>query len=263
MALIVSWNVNSINARIHHLRRFLAEKKPEIVLLQETKCQAEKFPFEALEEFNYNIKVYGQKSYNGVAILSKSPIEDSILGLPTLSEDWPPEARYIEAFTTINNYPLRVISVYVPNGLEVGSHRFLYKLEFLHALKQHLIHLSKAEENIIVGGDLNVAPEEIDVYNPKGLDGSICFHIKERSQFRGVINSGFIDTFRAMNPGIQEFSWWDYRGNGYIQNRGMRIDHILVSPNVSDMMSEAEIFKEARGWERASDHVPVLCKLGN
>ncbi|WHQ46828.1 MAG: exodeoxyribonuclease III [Candidatus Midichloria sp.] len=263
MALIVSWNVNSINARVTHLKRFLAEKKPEVVLLQETKCQEEKFPFEALDEFNYNIKVAGQKSYNGVAILSKSPIEDSIIGLPTLSTDWQPEARYIEAFTTIDGFSLRVISIYVPNGLEVGSHRFLYKLEFLHALKRHLIHLAKTEENIIVGGDLNVAPEEIDVYNPKGLDGSICFHIKERSQFRGIINNGFIDIFRALNPGIQEFSWWDYRGNGYIQNRGMRIDHILASPNIFDMISKAEIFKEARGWEKASDHVPVLCKLGN
>lgn len=263
MARIASWNVNSVNARLNHLKNFIIAKKPSIILLQETKCQVEKFPFELLDEFNYNIKVCGQKGYNGVAILSSNALEDIRISLPGISTDWLSDARYIEAFTVINETPVRVISVYVPNGAEVWSDKFLYKLEFLRCLKEHLIVLLKAEENIILGGDINVAPEEIDVYSPKSLDCTIGFHIEERKLFRAITNSGFIDIFRALNPKIQEFSWWDYRSNSYEQNRGMRIDHILVSPNVSDMISGVEIFKEARGWRKSSDHAPVLCELGN
>lgn len=261
MALIASWNVNSVNARLEHLKSFINAKKPSVILLQETKCQVEKFPYEQLDEFNYNIEICGQKSYNGVAILSNSMLEDVKTSLPGLHQDWSSDARYIEAFTMLEDVPVRLISVYVPNGAEVGSEKFSYKLEFLRCLKAHLTNLLKAGENIILGGDINVAPEEIDVYNPKALDGRIGFHIEERKLFRAITNIGFIDTFRVINPHTQEFSWWDYRSNGYAQNKGMRIDHILVSHGVSDMISDVEIFKEARGWEKTSDHAPVLCKL--
>ena len=263
MAIIASWNVNSINARINHLKNFITAKKPSVILLQEIKCQAEKFPFELLDEFNYNIKICGQKGYNGVAILSHSILEDVRTSLPDLHTNWSLDARYIDAFTVINKTPVRLISVYVPNGAEVGSNKFLYKLKFLRCLKAHLMTLLKTEENVILGGDINVAPEEIDVYNPKALDGTVGFHIEERKLFRAITNRGFIDIFRALNPSTQEFSWWDYRNNSYVQNKGMRIDHILVSPSVSDMISSVEIFKEVRGWQKTSDHAPVLCKLGN
>ena len=258
---IATWNVNSVNARIEHLKKFIEIKQPDIILLQELKCQKEKFPFDALDEYNYNIEIYGQKSYNGVAILSKSPLEDVVVGIPELNNELDTEARYIEAFTVINNVPLRVSSVYVPNGSAIGSEKFLYKLHFLEKLKSHLAGLYKKEENIIIAGDLNIAPEELDVYNPKALDGHIGFHIQERSMLRSILNSGFTDTFRALNPDLQEFSWWDYRSGGYSQNKGMRIDHILASAEISDMISNIEIFKDTRVWSKPSDHAPVICYM--
>jgi len=261
MVLIASWNINSVKARLDHLIKFLKLKNPDIVLLQETKCQKDNFPYESLGELGYNIAVVGQKSYNGVAILSKSVIEDIVTILPEVPEIFACDARYIEGFININGICMRIASVYVPHGTEVGSPKFLAKLQFLEKLRSHIIRLGAAEENIIIGGDLNVAPEDIDVYNPKSLEGSLGFHIEERIRLRAILNSNLFDTYRISLPDVQEFSWWDYRRGGYAHNKGMRIDHLLASVRLSDKISEVEIFKEARGWDRPSDHVPVLCKL--
>ena len=260
MLKIASWNINSINSRLEHLLDFLKAQNPDILLLQETKCLADKFPYISIEDCGYNIKVFGQKSYNGVAILSKYPMEDVVIGLPGISHKYQEDARYIEALIMLNNESFKIASVYVPNGSEIGSEKFLYKLEFLETLSQHLNQMKMIYDNIIIGGDLN-APENIDVYNPEYLNGKIGFHIEERAALRNIINQGFLDTFRIKNRDAQEFSWWDYRSGSFAQNKGMRIDHILASPSVCDMLHSAEVYKETRGWTKPSDHAPVICDL--
>ena len=254
------WNVNSVNSRLEHLVKVLKEQSPEIMLLQELKCIDEKFPREAIEECGYNIAVKGQKSYNGVAILSKSPLEDIRMDLPGDEES--AQARFIEAVTTYNGKCLRVISVYVPNGQDIKSDKFQYKMKFFKHLYDHLKLLLNNNEAIIIGGDFNVAPENIDVYNPKLLEGSIGFHMDERTWFRRFQSLSYQDSFRLINPESQEFSWWDYRSGGWQNNRGMRIDNILVSPEAADILKDAWIEKTPRSWEKPSDHTTIYAKLG-
>lgn len=256
---IVSWNVNSIKSRYSAVISFLEKYNPDVVLFQEIKCETEKFPSLEVQGLGYNIAVYGQKTFNGVAILSKYPIEDVVRGLPTLPDDT--QARYIECITYIDKLPVRVASVYVPNGQEVGSEKFNYKLRFFEALSQHLEGLLSYEEITVVGGDFNVAPEEIDAYDPKSLGGAICFNIEERKQFRKILKAGYDDSFRVKNPNTQEFSWWDYRGNSLSNNHGLRIDQILTSPEATDKIKEAGIYKEIRSIEKASDHAPIYLSL--
>lgn len=233
----------------------IKQSNPGIVLLQEIKCINDKFPHEEIGDLGYNIEVFGQKTYNGVAILSKSPMEDIVVGLCSAEED--NQARYIEATVAIDGICHKIISVYVPNGGEIDSDKFQYKLEFLRKLYERLKYLRNTEENIIIGGDFNVAPDEIDVYNPKQMSGRVCFHIDERKWFRKILNLGYIDSFRELNHDVQQFSWWDYRAGSWQHNKGMRIDHILVSPKIMDRINQAGVLMEPRGWERASDHTPV------
>lgn len=260
MINIVSWNVNSINSRLLHIEKLIATHNPSIILLQEIKCITERFPYVQLEDLGYNIAVLGQKSYNGVAILSKSSITDIIEHLPNL-EDESFEARYIEASTQIDEVYLRVASVYVPNGREVDSQYFVRKLNFLQCLQQHLLQRQKYDENLVIGGDFNVAPENIDVYNPIALNNTIGFNIQERALLRSILNQGFFDSFRIANPGKQEFSWWDYRSSGIQHNKGMRIDHILLSPQSSDLLIESGIYRDIRLLEKPSDHAPIYAKF--
>jgi exodeoxyribonuclease-3 len=234
---------------------FIDKYSPEVLLLQELKCVEEAFPRMEIEDKGYNIAISGQKTYNGVAILSKSPLEDISKRLP--GDDGDDQARYIEAFTA----GVRVVSVYVPNGQAVDSDKFQYKMKFFDRLHSHMQTLLSYEEELAIGGDYNVGPEEIDVYNPKGMDGQVGFHIDERKKFRKLINIGMVDSYRIMHPHKQEFSWWDYRRGAWEQNKGMRIDQILVSPQFSDKMIEAGIYSEVRGWDKASDHVPIYCRL--
>jgi exodeoxyribonuclease-3 len=254
--IIATWNVNSVKSRLEHLVKYLREKKPDVVLLQELKCQTDAFPYMEVEECGYNLAIHGQKTYNGVAILSKHPIEDIITTLP--GEETDEAARYIEAFT--NGY--RVVSVYVPNGIEEGSDKFQYKLRFFNRLREHFKALLQYDEKLVVGGDFNVAPNEIDVYDPVGMNGSICFHPLERNLFRSILNLGLTESFRTMHPGIQKFSWWDYRAGAWQYNKGMRIDHILLSAEAADKLVNADIDSEPRSWDKPSDHTPVWVELG-
>ncbi len=260
MALIVSWNINSVKSRLENLIKFIHLHQPDVLLLQEIKCEKHNFPFLELEDLGYNIAVNGQKSYNGVAILSKSPIEDTFSTLikEPLFED---HARYIESFTSVHGLNLRVASVYVPQGTEVGSDRFDFKLRFYKALENRYKELLMQDELLVAGGDYNVAPEEIDVYNPKRLDGTLGFHIEERKAFRSILNSSMKDSFRIANPLIHEYSWWDYRSSGWEHNKGMRIDQILISPTAANHLQSAGIYSEVRGWPKTSDHAPIFCKL--
>lgn len=259
MPVIATWNVNSVRPRLTHLLRWLEERRPDVVLLQETKTEDGGFPFEALEDAGYNVAHYGQKTYNGVAILSKGPIEDVVRGLP--GNDHDPQARYIEALTTIDGQLVRVASVYVPNGQEIGSDKFAYKLGYFNKLKSHVDELLQHEEPIVLGGDYNVAPDLNDVYAPAELEGSVCFHPDERRAFRRLTHPGMTDAFRALHPQEQAFSWWDYRGNGWGMNKGLRIDHLLLNPEAADRLTTCRIDRDVRGWEKSSDHAPVWCTL--
>lgn len=264
---IASFNVNSVNARLLRLLEWLKSSNPDIVLLQELKCVEEKFPHEALFDAGYNAAIYGQKTYNGVAILSKFRIEEVVKHLPGQADE---QARYIEALITIRGKTLRIASVYVPNGggeLAPGqaledSAKFCYKMHFFDALHDHLKNLRDSDEALIIGGDFNVAAEEIDLFDPKSFDGRLLFHPHERQKFRAILNLGFTDSFRSCNQRTQAFSWWDYRANSWQNNKGFRLDYLLASPQAADLIESADI--EARGvrdQEKASDHCPVTVTL--
>ena len=294
---IASFNVNSVKARLASVLAWLKNSNPDIVLLQELKCLEKDFPFEAFFDAGYNSVVSGQKTYNGVAILSKFKIEDVSKTLPILPGHRIPDgkhntktdlfadnydeenahnsenidqARYIEAVVSVHGKALRVASIYVPNGggeilptqtLE-SSEKFLYKMEFFDRLNAHFKRVLAYDEIAIFGGDYNVAVENIDVYDAKNLDGTVCFHPLERKKFRALLNLGLSDSYRALNQQNQAFSWWDYRGNSWQYNKGMRIDYLLTSPLATDKIIAATIEdKGVRDQEKASDHCPVVVEL--
>jgi exodeoxyribonuclease-3 len=266
MIKISTFNVNSIRARLPRLEEWLKKSAPDIVCLQELKCEEQNFPFEAMLDLGYNSAVFGQKTYNGVAILSKFKIEEVIKGLPNFSGDSPQPARYIEAVISVKDLVLRVASIYVPNGggeiaegqaLE-DTTKFQYKMQFFKDLRTHLQKLSEYDESQIFAGDFNVANNEIDIYDPKKFHNQILFHPQERAEFRQILNLGLTDSFRMKNPQAQAFSWWDYRGNSYENNKGARIDYILTTANLIDRISTCEIEdKNVRDQEKPSDHCPV------
>lgn len=255
MTRIASWNVNSLNARLEHVMNWLREVKPDIVLLQETKVTDDKFPKEPLEDLGYNVACHGQKTYNGVAILSKRPIEDLSVGLPGDAGD--EQCRYIEAVVGTR----RVISVYVPNGQEPGSDKFAYKMAFYDRLNAHITTLLHYEEALIMGGDYNVALAPLDTHDPKKCANRILFTDEERGKLRALLGLGLYDAFRAKYPEKKEFSWWDYREGSWQANKGMRIDYLLLSPQATDQLEDAGIDLAPRALQKASDHTPVWCTL--
>lgn len=267
---IASFNVNSIKARLPRLLEWLKDSNPDVVLLQELKCLEKDFPFEAIFDAGYNAAVSGQKTYNGVAILSKFKIEDVVKTLPNLGEEIDEQARYIEGVIPVAGTAIRVSSIYLPNGggdlmpgeeLE-NSKKFLYKMDFCDRLKSHISGLLEFNEIQVFGGDYNVAAEEIDVYDPKGLRNAVCFHDLERQKFRSLLNLGLIDSYRATNPNQQAFSWWDYRGGSWQHNKGMRIDYLLTSPQAADKITSVAIEdKGVRDQEKPSDHCPVCVTI--
>ena len=267
---IASFNVNSVKARLPRLLEWLKNSNPDIVCLQELKCVEKEFPFEALFDAGYNAVVVGQKTYNGVAILSKFKIEDVVKALPTLNGEVDEQARYIEAVIPIKNAAIRVASVYVPNGggdlaeneaLE-DSKKFRYKLDFFNRLQAHFTSLRDFDEMQIFGGDFNVAADEIDVFDPKSLNGTVCFHPLERQKFRGLLGLGLIDSYRACNQQSQAFSWWDYRGGSWQHNKGLRIDYLLASAQAADKIASASIEdRGVRDQDKPSDHCPVCVEI--
>jgi exodeoxyribonuclease-3 len=256
---IAAWNVNSVKSRLHHLLPWLKETAPGIVLLQETKTVDESFPRMEIEDLGYNIAISGQKTYNGVAILSKLPLDDVRKGLP--GDDTDVEARYIEAVANTKNGAVRVASVYVPNGQSPDSDKFQYKLRFLARLRTHAASLLELGEAFVLGGDYNVAPSPIDVYDPARLDGTVCYHPLEREALRAIEHLGIYDAFRLLHPAKQAFSWWDFRTAGFESGKGLRIDHLLLSPQAADKLTACEIVMAIRAQERPSDHAPIMCSL--
>ncbi len=255
---IATWNLNSINSRMEHLLHYCEHHKPDVLLLQEIKCLEEKFPTAVLEDMGYNVAVYGQKSYNGVSILSKYKLSDI-----TRREfaGWN-DARYIEALVEKNGKCIRIASVYVPNGTAVGSEKFKQKLNFIRELRSYISNWLRNDELFLIGGDFNVAQEEIDVYDPASLSRGLGFHIDERTEIRKILNDGFIDLWRLLNPEKREYSWWDYRNRtSFSQDLGMRIDYILANPVAADKTINAIINHGYRAMPKPSDHVPVKCQI--
>lgn len=251
---IATWNVNSVKARLPHLLDWLDLARPDVVLLQETKCVVEDFPRLELESRGWHLALRGQKTYNGVAVLSRQPIVEQAAELDGDGG----EARYVEAKLDSG---LRVASIYVPMGQSVDSDRFPFKLAFLDAVRRRAEQLLEAEECFVFGGDYNVAPEAGDVFDPARMEGQVLFHPEERSRFRRLLFLGLTDAYRALNPRPGAFSWWDYRGGSWPRDQGLRIDHLLLSPQAADRLTASGIDKTPRGWEKCSDHTPVWCDL--
>ncbi len=255
MLTIATWNINSIRMRLPLLLSWLKETAPDIVLLQETKTTDDQFPREAIEDLQYNIAMSGQKSYNGVAILSKFPLEDVARGIPGFEDD---QARYLEAVTG----GVRVASVYVPNGMAVGSEKYAYKLDFLKYLYAHTQTLLTYDEAFLLGGDFNIAPTDQDVYDPQEWHEQILCSTPERARLRSLVYLGLTDALRALHAEEKDlYTWWDYRGGAWQNNYGLRIDHLLLSPQMADRLKEAYVDKKIRGVEKSSDHAPVVCGI--
>jgi exodeoxyribonuclease-3 len=255
---IATWNVNSIRARLPVTLAWVDQSRPDVLLLQETKVTAEQFPAEPFEERGYNVAARGEAGgRNGVAILARRPIEDLCGRLP--GDDGDLEARYLEAVVDC----VRVASVYVPNGTSVGSDRFAYKLAFLDRLRVHAADLLELEETLVIGGDYNVGPYPIDVFDPQALEGTICYHPSERAKLRALLHLGLYDAFRIVEPRTRTYSWWDYQGRSWRANQGLRIDQLLLSPQAVDRLETCAIDREPRAAKAPSDHAPVWCVLGD
>jgi exodeoxyribonuclease-3 len=255
---IATWNVNSVRARQEHLTRWLGELRPDIALLQELKCVEDQFPREAIEDAGYNIAVVCQKSYNGVAVLSKSPIDVELTALPGDEED--SHARYLEVFTG----GLRVASIYLPNGNPADSDKYPYKLKFMERLYARAKELLKSEDAFVLAGDYNVIPENRDVYNPAEWVNDALFKPETRAAFRKILYLGLTDAFRALHPNESHaYSFWDYQKGRYDKDEGIRIDHMLLSPQAADRLISSGIDKTPRGWDKPSDHTPVWCDISD
>ncbi|MBT5428289.1 MAG: exodeoxyribonuclease III [Rhodospirillaceae bacterium] len=252
---IATWNVNSVKARLPVLVRWLKEFSPDIVLLQELKCITEAFPALEIEDEGYNVAANGQKTYNGVAILSKSPIDIEITQLPGNDNDI--QARYIEGYTQ----GVTVASIYLPNGNPVDTEKYPYKLEFMERLYQRAKQLMENEELFVLGGDYNVIPENIDAYDPKVWETDALFKAETKSAWRKIIYLGLTDALRVDNNGGGLYSYWDYRAGAWNKDQGIRIDHLLLSPNAADVLLNSGVDRTPRGWEKPSDHTPVWCEL--
>jgi len=253
---LATWNVNSVRSRHDHLIQWLTLRKfPEIVCLQETKVVNDDFPRQELESLGYQVTLNGQKSYNGVAILSRFEMKDVQIGMGNPAVD--KEARVISA--TIEG--VRIVNVYVPNGQMPQSEKYIWKFEFLKAFIKYLQQAIKDFEKVIVCGDLNIAFEPIDVWAPDAFKGSIMFTDQERKVLGDIFKLGLKDSFRILNPEAHEFSWFDYMSMAFQANRGWRIDYILATKSALDLIEACKIDPEPRGWEKPSDHCPVVIKV--
>ncbi len=259
---IVTWNVNSLRARLPSILRYLDEYAPDVVLFQEIKMLTEMFPHDVFEERGYSTHAFGQKTYNGVAIIAKGNIEDPQDNVPTFEDV---QARYTEAYI---DGKVKVASVYVPNGEDLGTEKYAYKLRFLEAFESHLQDLLKEDVPLCIGGDFNIAPGDADVYDPKRWNEKrILCSPPEREAYQRLLSLGYIDALDVLNPSEDNtprpeiFTWWDYRTRGWDRGHGLRIDHLLLNSQGHQLLKDGGVHRDIRGWERPSDHGPVWIKL--
>lgn len=252
---IVSWNVNSLNVRQPHLEEWLKISEPDVVCLQETKLEDHKFPDDALLDLGYRSAFTGQKTYNGVAILSRHKMTDVLTDVPGFDDE---QRRVIAA--TVNG--VRIINLYVVNGQDVGTDKYAYKLKWLEAITSWIADEKKQHEQIVINGDFNIAPDDRDVHDPAVWnDDHILTSTAERQGLQRMLDLGFSDAFRLLHDEPNVFSWWDYRAAAYRRNMGLRIDLNLVSDALKDKVTAAGIDREPRDWERPSDHAPAWVEL--
>ena len=251
---IATWNVNSLRVRLPHVLDWLATEQPSLLAVQETKTIDADFPIAALEAAGYQAVYSGQKTYNGVALISQGGVEDIVCDPPNLED---PQRRILAA--TYGN--VRVIDLYIPNGSEVGSDKYAYKLDWLSKIQAFIADELSRHPRLVVLGDFNIAPEDRDVYDPVAWHEKILCSTPEREAFKGLLGLGLSDAFRLFDQGEASFSWWDYRAAGFRRNLGLRIDHILVSDALRDECLSCRIDKEPRKLERPSDHAPVIAEF--
>lgn len=253
---IASWNVNSLRVRLPHVLDWLASAKPDILVLQETKMTDDQFPEADIREAGYHVVFNGQKTYNGVAVLSKVPAEEVLFDLPGLED---PQRRIVAA----RFGDLQVLNLYVVNGSEVGSEKFAYKLDWLEKVTAWVGEKVKQHQKFIILGDFNIAPTDRDVHNPKSWHEKILCSTPERNALKKLLNLGFSDSFRLFEQDDELWSWWDYRSGGLENNKGLRIDLVLTSDLLSEQCVASYIDKEPRTWERPSDHAPAVAEFRN
>ena len=255
---IATWNVNSVRQRLPHLLAYLKEVAPDALCLQEIKCLDEQFPRMEIEELGYNIETHGQKGFNGVAIMANRPIEVA-RGLP--GDDADVQSRYIEAVISTDGGVVRLASIYLPNGNPTGTEKFAYKLAFMDRLIRHAQKLLEYEEPLVLAGDFNVIPEPIDAAQPELWKTDALFLPETRAKYRELIALGFADALRVTTDAGGLYTFWDYQAGAWQKNNGIRIDHLLLSPQAADRLISVDIDKAVRGRDKASDHTPIRVEL--
>ena len=256
--IISSWNVNSVRARIDNIKDYLKKYSPDVLLMQEIKTEEPNFPYEDFNKLNYNSYVFGQKSYNGVAILSKKKLDNI---RTDLIKDKFKQSRIISCDFTFKKRKIQLINIYTPNGNPVDTEKYSYKINWLEDLIKQLKILAKKNENIILAGDFNIIPAPEDVYNVKSFEDDALYRLEIRKKFREMLNLGFSDVYRHFNESKEGYTFWDYMRGAWQKNNGMRIDHFLVSNSLIDQIKSININKDPRGREKPSDHTPIEIKL--
>ncbi len=256
--IISSWNVNSVRARIENIKSYLLKYKPDILMMQEIKTEDLNFPYDDFSSMDYESHVFGQKSYNGVAIISKGKLKNI---RKDLIKDKLKQSRIISAEMEFKKKNIQLINIYTPNGNPVDTEKYDYKKKWLNDLIKQLKNLSKKNQNIILAGDFNIIPSAEDVYNPKSFEDDALFRLEIRKKLREIINLGFNDVYRHFNETKEGYTFWDYMRGAWQKNNGMRIDHFLVSNSLIDKIKSININKDPRGREKPSDHTPIEITL--
>ena len=256
--IIASWNINGIKARLPVLLKWLKQASPDIVALQEIKSVDENFPAMEIEDLGYNVETHGQKGFNGVAILSKHPFDEVTRRLP--GNDGDEQARYMEAVIPFGEKAVRVASIYLPNGNPVDTEKFTYKLDWMDRLYSHARQLLEFEEILVLAGDYNVIPSRQDARFPENWVDDALFQPESRNRFQALVNLGLYDALRVYDNS-QVYTFWDYQAGAWQRDNGIRIDHALLSPQAVDRLKSCHADKDVRGWEKPSDHVPVIVEL--
>ena len=256
---IATWNINGVKARIDGALTYLKEMSPDVLCLQEIKSVDEGFPAGPFEELGYSVATHGQKGFNGVAILAKARIEDVSRGLPGAPDDQ--QSRYIEATVATPCGVVSVASIYLPNGNPIGTDKFDYKLSWMAQLDRHARKLLKDEEPLVLAGDFNVIPEPADAKCPEAWTGDALFQPESRAAYRKLLGLGLTDAVRACHPEPGLYTFWDYQAGAWQKDNGIRIDHLLLSPEATDRLTAAGIDRFTRGWEKPSDHAPAWVDL--